>query len=671
MPRSRRDTLPKSSEGWNTVQQSEPKRALIKSFLRYFGFPLIGGAVMVLAFLLLQSQVVKEIRKGTYQILMDAARQQSIALERYTDMLSTRVHLIADYDADTGPKTLVESLRTELGNDVKCVGVGYANSIGHIVYSDQDERYVGGEGWFSKSLMGETVVSIDSKNAVDGLPNVRFSAYVNDKLGNRGVLYASLGNQNFSSLLKTLAYDGAANTFVSDPNGVILFVEDGMDTVRVGERIRSYINDSALGNGLTFAQLREQLMQGTIVTFHFKASNQIYYAVCERITAYNWYVITLVPAGIADAIAWRVSDYQIIMLLIILLVGATMAAQSYRHEKETVAKLEADKDLLRQSAERYQLITQLSNEVFFHIPLDTGIVSFNDSFDYMFGTHAPTCSIDRPEGCEKLFYEGDKDIFLRLINQLRAGAEEAHAELRMIGPHGAVRWKRVEIFAVLNQDKQAVLLVGKIADIHRQKRSMQRLIRQADSDPLTGLLNRGAIEREIKAFLAGEGARGHHALFMLDFDNFKSVNDTLGHAKGDQLLTQFANGMRRLFRSGDFLSRIGGDEYMIFIKSAQDDQIILEKAEALRDEMAQLSRKIGIPVSISVGIAVYDRDGSTFEMLYKLADKALYQVKRSGKNAAAFASAPMKPQTDRLQQQNEIGTPASGESGSGNTEDQL
>ena len=63
-----------------------------------------------------------------------------------------------------------------------------------------------------------------------------------------------------------------------------------------------------------------------------------------------------------------------------------------------------------------------------------------------------------------------------------------------------------------------------------------------------------------------------------------------------------------------------------------------------RDEMAQLSRKIGIPVSISVGIAVFDRDGNTFETLYKLADKALYQVKRSGKNAIAFASAPVQTQ---------------------------
>ena len=100
--------------------------------------------------------------------------------------------------------------------------------------------------------------------------------------------------------------------------------------------------------------------------------------------------------------------------------------------------------------------------------------------------------------------------------------------------------------------------------------------------------------------------------------------------------------MRRLFRSGEFLSRIGGDEYMIFIKNARNDLIVQDKAEALRGEMVVLSRKIGIPVSISVGIAVYHRDGDTFERLYKAADEALYRVKRNGKNAISFTSAPVE-----------------------------
>lgn len=639
---------PHRTEGRDTVQQDNTKRAFLKCFfekrsflkelLRYFGYPLAAAGVMMLAFFLLQGQIVKEIQKGTYQILIDAARQQSITLGRYVDLLAARVHLIADYDADTGPNTIVESLRTELRDDAVDLEVGYANPMGDLLYSDQTQKNVASETWFQQSLAGKTLVTTGSQNVDDGLTDVRVSAHVNTHSGVRGVLFSTLSNRNFSGLLKTLAYEGAANSFVSDATGVILFVENGLDDVRVGMRVKELINDQSLGKDATLAQLKEKLREDQIVTFRFHSSDQVYYAACEWLSEYDWYVFTLVPGDIADGISSQVSLYQMAMLVIVLLTGVSMAAQSYRHERETVTKLEADKELLLQSAQRYQLITQLSNEVFFHISLDDGVISFNDTFEMMFGFPPPSCTIESLDNCTNLFYEEDQTLFLSLINQLRAGDAEARAELRMVNSRGVARWKRVEIFAVVDQDKNAVQLVGKIADIHRQKKSMQRLIRQADSEPLTGLLNRAAMERNIKAFLAGEGLDGRHALMMLDFDNFKAVNDTLGHAKGDHLLVAFANGMRQLFRSGDYLSRIGGDEYMLFIKNVGADNVAQDKAEALREEMAGLSRKIGIPVSISVGIAVYERDGDTFEKLYRAADEALYQVKRNGKNAISFFS---------------------------------
>ena len=630
------------------MQKGEEKRVFRKELLRYFGFPLAAAGVMVLAFFLLQGKIVKEIQKGTYEILIDSARQQSITLERYIDSLATRVQLIADYDADTGPNTLVESLRTELHDKAVDVEIGYANPMGDLLYSDSIEDNVSTENWFRKSLSGQTIVTTCTQNADDGLADVRVSANVNTHSGVYGVLFATLSNRNFSGLFNTLAYEGAANTFVCDATGNILFVEHTMDFVRAGEGIRSYINDESLDNGASFEQLSQQVKKNQIVTFRFQASNQAYYGVCEKLSAYDWYVFTLVPGDKADVIANSVSMYQMIMLLVVLITGGSMAAQSYRHERETVAKLEADKELLLQSAQRYQLITQLSNEVLFHISLDDGLISFNDSFEAMFGFPPPICTVENLNDCTDLFFEADQALFLGLVDQLRAGGKEARAELRMVNAQGVARWKRVEIFAVVDQDKRAVQTVGKIADIHRQKKNMQRLIRQADSDPLTGLLNRAAMERNISSFLAGEGLDGRHALLMLDFDNFKAVNDTLGHARGDQLLVSFANGVRRLFRSGDYLSRIGGDEYMLFIKNTGEDNVAQDKAEALREEMAGLSRKLGIPVSISVGIAIYARDGDTFEKLYRAADEALYRVKRSGKNAISFFSEPMQAEQEEL-----------------------
>lgn len=620
--------------------QNETNRAFLKNLLRYFGFPLAAAGVMLIAFFALQSQIVNEIRKGTYQILEDAARQQAISLDRYVESIATRVELIANYDADAGPKTLVESLRTELSGFAKGAEIGYANPMGDLIYSDLSRKNVASESWFEKSLAGETVVTTASRNTDDRLTDILISAHVNTLSGVRGVLFSMLGNQNFASQLKTLAYEGDARSFVCNTNGIVMFMEDGVDIVVEGEDVRATIGDEAMARGVSIEELKDAMRKKHLIAFRFHDANEEYYAVAVRMESYNWYVFSYVECEVADVISDQVSVYQMAMLLIILLVGISMAAQAYEHEKETVKKLEDDKDLLKQSTQRYQLITRLSNEVFFHVALETGVISFNDTFESMFGFKAPKCTVEQLDACSDLFFEEDRKLFVGLINQLRAGDAEARAELRMVNSRGSARWKRVEIFSVFGLDQHTVELVGKIADIHRQKQSLQRLIRQADSEPLTSLLNRGAIERNIKAFLTGEGLGGRHALLMLDFDNFKEVNDTLGHARGDQLLVSFANSVRRLFRSGDYLSRTGGDEYMLFIKHAHSDMIAQDKAEALCQEMANLSRKIDIPVSISVGIAVYDRDGETFETLYKAADTALYRVKRSGKNAIAFFSAP-------------------------------
>ncbi|MDD4310909.1 MAG: hypothetical protein PHW41_00310 [Eubacteriales bacterium] len=241
------------------MQQSQSKRAFLKNLLRYFGFPLAAAGVLTLAFILLQGQIVNEIRKGTYQILTDAVRQQTIVLERYVDLLETRVQLIANYDADTGPKTLVESLRTELANEAVEVEIGYANPTGELLYSDQTQANVGSEAWFMQSLAGKTVVSIGTQTVNDGLMDLRVSAYVNTHSGVRGVLFATIGNRNFSGLLSTLAYEGAANTFVSNTAGEILFVENGMRYLKAGENIEAYLGDFVLGKEITIDSIKGNL----------------------------------------------------------------------------------------------------------------------------------------------------------------------------------------------------------------------------------------------------------------------------------------------------------------------------------------------------------------------------------------------------------------------------
>lgn len=156
-------------------------------------------------------------------------------------------------------------------------------------------------------------------------------------------------------------------------------------------------------------------------------------------------------------------------------------------------------------------------------------------------------------------------------------------------------------------------------------------------DRLTGLLNRDWAEDEIAPVLAS-GSR--NALFFMDIDNFKLVNDLLGHQAGDQYLASFAQLLQDVFGNGAVPIRLGGDEFLVFVPKYESVDLLRSLAETLLRRakqlcsVPQLSDKLGI----SIGIALAPEDGTDFESLYRCADKSQYYIKRNGKRGYAFYS---------------------------------
>lgn len=622
-----------------------PKSRMIE-LVKYFGFAIISVIVFIVAFLVISNNIAKEIHLSTYQALEDSTRQESASLQKYLDSITARTALIATYKADAGPNMLIAALRTELRGTVKSDAIGFANHNGDIVAGEQAGRNVSAEDWFQKSMDQTEQIFLVSQSGQDEQMDLLVSAPVPSENGTSGVLFVMIDGNEISDQISKAAYHGRVSSFICDSDGTVLFCEPRMSVEYTGKTVFDIADHIVLQDKSEADDLAAALKQEITVDFSYRHHDGVYYAIAAPAGVLDWRIITFVSGQEADAVLRRINLYLMSMLLIMLAVGSLMTVRAYLHEMATVKNLESDKELLRQSTQRYKLITQLSNEVLFQVDLQSGAISFNDNFEGMFGFPPPNCSIHQIESCLPLFVEADQQRFISMINFLRAGGSEAREELRMFNSRGVVRWKQIEIYTIFDQEGQSKELVGKIVDIHRQKQSMQRLVRQADSEPLTGLFNRGAMERNVKAFLTGEGLSGKHALLMMDIDNFKTVNDTLGHTRGDDLLVSFASVIRRVFRAGDYSSRIGGDEYMVFVRNVFDDGIALEKAEALRREMAALSNKIGVSVSVSVGIALYSRDGNSFEKLYKAADQALYYVKNDGKNAVAFFSALGRPEAE-------------------------
>ena len=165
-----------------------------------------------------------------------------------------------------------------------------------------------------------------------------------------------------------------------------------------------------------------------------------------------------------------------------------------------------------------------------------------------------------------------------------------------------------------------------------QKEEEFELEKAAKMDRMTMLFNRETAMYTIAQFLK-DYSNHAHALFMIDIDNFKSVNDTFGHLEGDHFLKAVANEMRACFREEDIKGRIGGDEFFVMMRNVPNKEIVERKAELLLKNIQSIGEKYeNISVSLSVGISCYPNDGKSLQELYEKADKALYYAKRNGKN---------------------------------------
>jgi diguanylate cyclase (GGDEF)-like protein/PAS domain S-box-containing protein len=176
-------------------------------------------------------------------------------------------------------------------------------------------------------------------------------------------------------------------------------------------------------------------------------------------------------------------------------------------------------------------------------------------------------------------------------------------------------------------------LVAVFRDITERKAAERRLAQLALHDALTGLPNRASFERRVgEALPRRRRGAGQLAIMIMDIDRFKSINDSLGHAGGDQLLVAFARRLQSSLRENDMVSRFGGDEFTVVAENLQGR----EDAASIADKMLAAMREPfdvegrALAVTASIGVAIY-RDGDTSQTLMKRADEALYEAKGAGR----------------------------------------
>jgi diguanylate cyclase (GGDEF)-like protein/PAS domain S-box-containing protein len=202
----------------------------------------------------------------------------------------------------------------------------------------------------------------------------------------------------------------------------------------------------------------------------------------------------------------------------------------------------------------------------------------------------------------------------------------------------------VEVRRHAQQSGADWIIVGVLRDITERKEAEKRLIQMAHYDALTNLPNRTLFYKNLARIMAKAADRDRGiALLCIDLDHFKNVNDTRGHALGDELLCQVSSRLLECIRTRDFIARLGGDEFAIILAARdgqQRAQVVANRVRAILRRPFAL-RDNEVVVSASVGIALYPDDANNAETLIKYADTAMYQAKHAGRDTFRFFTTQM------------------------------
>lgn len=370
--------------------------------------------------------------------------------------------------------------------------------------------------------------------------------------------------------------------------------------------------------------------------YMFTAGGIKYYAAIAPIADSSLYFITLcseyVYAANSDATVSATATFfteaAVVMIVLFVLISTSYTRQRFA--------VESEKELWRVNAQRYQAAVDQADGIVFEYNLVDHTAIMSRRFGDILG-RSPGAG-NWPESLIEsgAVHQDDVPALMEMCRAALGGEEQSSRELRVRHASGRYVWFKVNVSIIKDGRGRPVRAIGNLVNIDDSKREIATLADMAQRDPLTGLYNKTSTEAAATDILSR--GDGYNAMFFIDLDNFKSINDTHGHTVGDAALTEVAEAIERCFRSTDIPGRVGGDEFLVVARGLGGDrERLMEKANELCEALAsiELNSEHGLGLSASVGVACSPVDGKTYKELYHKADSACYSVKESGK--AGFA----------------------------------
>lgn len=295
-----------------------------------------------------------------------------------------------------------------------------------------------------------------------------------------------------------------------------------------------------------------------------------------------------------------------------------------------ITNTKKNQEKLAISEQRYEIVLAQMQDIIFELDCRTFDIYYSPNFEKKFGYQIPVKGFPDSMFATDIIYEADKAELRRKFRSMLEGGERIYHEYRIKHKDGHYIWVDVHATVMRDADGNLLKILGIISDIHKRKTEILETRKMANLDPLTGLLNRRECVRRMNRYM--EDSNDLAALLIIDVDNFKTLNDTMGHLYGDAVLSGIAEGLLVIFRRDDIVARIGGDEFVIFMPGLRARDNVIPKLEDIQRLFNRFKDSgKSHTISCSIGVSYYPEHGTDFTALFSKADTAMYHAKKHGK----------------------------------------
>lgn len=583
--------------------------------------------VIVATFLFYARSIYHKTEEETSIFMEELARKTSesirIQLNASVAQLSGLATAFSLNDGGLTEDSLLTLLsNTEAQGDFRAVVVADQNGNVYGKAPEFADVNIGEEAFFQQAMAGNTAVTLDFQT-LQGTSDRILTIAVPIKQGEEvfGAVLGQYRSSDLDALLANKFFNGAGYNYIIKSNGEV--VASGTETFlsdlyAVAEEFSDF-------SSADVGRLLNDFEQQKSGISHYHKDGVLYHFYYAPVQYNDWYMMVTVPDSIVNARAQRTIDRSILFAAVVgsavFVALGFMFYALWKHYRMLQAAYEEIRSVYR---------TVPIAVLQFQFDPTFPIQQANDAFYRLIG-----CS---QKEYRKRFHNSlipilNKDDLLS-IGDCSRGIVRKEMPLRRAD--GRILWVYGAFDQLSHTPNQAPLIQCSLTNITDQKHKLETVEESASLDTLTGLKNRAAATQQIRLLLHQSDASG--AMLMLDLDNFKNVNDTLGHPQGDSLLKAFAHLLQQNFRAADVVCRLGGDEFLVFMPGKFQKSDVENKLnrlmQAIPEKLDFFYQQCGI--SVSIGVVLTTGSLETVETLYSHADKALYEAKRSGKNQFQF-----------------------------------